>query len=78
MLVTELRGWKENLAMSDDARRKCYLMRNAADEIERLRRCISMAMGCISPLSKNIDEVLAWQRLLDASEGREPRPRVTR
>lgn len=45
-------------------------------EIKRLRLCISMAMGCISPLSKNIDERLAWYRLLDALEGRFPRPHI--
>ena len=42
-------------------------------DVERLLRCINMAMGCISPLSKNIDERLAWFRLLDTIEGREPR-----
>jgi hypothetical protein len=43
------------------------------EEIERLKRCITMAMGCISPLGKTKDERLAWYRLLDAMEGREPR-----
>ena len=42
-------------------------------DIERLHRCIRMAMGCLDPLSKNYDERLAWHRLLDALEGREPR-----
>jgi hypothetical protein len=42
----------------------------------RLRRCINMAMGCLDPLSSNADERLAWHRLLDAMEGREPRPSV--
>lgn len=42
-------------------------------ELERMLRCIHMAMGCISPLSRNYDERLAWYRLLDAIEGREPR-----
>ena len=42
-------------------------------ETDRLLRCINMAMGCISPLSANVDERLAWYRLLDAVEGREPR-----
>jgi hypothetical protein len=43
------------------------------DENARLRRCINMAMGCISPLSENPDERLAWYRLEDAVNGREPR-----
>jgi hypothetical protein len=42
-------------------------------QVSRQRRCIHMAMGCISPLSANNDERLAWFRLLDAIEGREPR-----
>ena len=42
----------------------------------QLLRCINMAMGCISPLSSSIDERLAWYRLLDALEGREPRLRL--
>jgi hypothetical protein len=46
-------------------------------EEDRLRRCITMAMGCIDPLSKNVDERLAWYRLLDALEGREARPSLT-
>lgn len=45
-----------------------------ANESARIMRCVRMAMGCISPLSKNNDERLAWFRLLDAVEGREPRP----
>lgn len=40
-------------------------------ETGRLLRCIQMAMGCLSPLHPN--EKLAWLRLLDAIEGREPR-----
>ena len=44
--------------------------------VERLIRCIRMAMGCISPLSANVDERLAWYRLLDAVEGKEPRDRL--
>jgi hypothetical protein len=43
-------------------------------DIERMRRCITSAMGCLDPLSRNLDEQLAWHRLLDAIEGREPRP----
>lgn len=42
-------------------------------EEDRLRRCITMAMGCINPLSESRDERLGWYRLLDALEGREPR-----
>jgi len=47
------------------------------EENERLKRCITMAMGCITPLAKNVDERLAWYRLLDAIEGREPRSSLT-
>ncbi len=39
----------------------------------RLLRCINAAMGCLHPLSDRPDERLAWYRLLDALEGREPR-----
>lgn len=42
-------------------------------EISRLKRCISMAMGCIDPESRNPDERLAWLRLHDALAGKEPR-----
>lgn len=37
-LLEELRGWKELPGMSDDAIYKLYVMRRAADEIEKLRR----------------------------------------
>ena len=45
-------------------------------EQARLHRCISMAMGCLDPESKNRDERLAWYRLFDAQagNGKEPRP----
>ncbi len=43
------------------------------DELGRILRCVNMAMGCLDPFSKNLDERLAWYRLLDAYEGREPR-----
>ena len=43
------------------------------EEIERLHRCTAMAIGCLNPESVNLDERLAWYRLLDAKEGREPR-----
>ncbi len=46
-------------------------------EERRLLHCINMAMGCISPLSNNNDERLAWYRLLDAIEGRFPRRALT-
>lgn len=36
-LVRQLRGWEMTERMSDDARRKVWLMIKAADEIERLR-----------------------------------------
>ena len=42
-------------------------------ETDRLLRCINMAMGCLDPNSANVDERLAWYRLLDAITGREPR-----
>ncbi len=45
----------------------------AGAETQRLLRCINMAMGCLDVFSKNPDERLAWYRLLDAIEGREPR-----
>ena len=51
-------------------------MADEQGEISRLMRCIRMAAGCISPLSNNVDERLAWYRLLDAIEGREPRGRL--
>jgi len=41
--------------------------------VEQMRRCIQGAMGCLDPLSTNNDERLAWFRLQDALEGREPR-----
>lgn len=47
---------------------------NTKAEVDRLMRCIDMAMGCLNPGSKNHDEVLAWYRLYDAEMGREPRP----
>ena len=47
------------------------------DEIERLRCCITMAMGCLDPLSKNPDERLAWYRLHDALNGKEARTCLT-
>jgi hypothetical protein len=45
--------------------------------IARLRRCIGDAMGCLDPESpNNPDERLAWYRLHDAMQGREPRARL--
>lgn len=47
------------------------------EEIARLKRCISMAMGCLDPESPhNPDERLAWYRLHDAMQGREPRSQL--
>ena len=43
------------------------------DELGRVLRCVYMAMGCLSPVSTNPDERLAWHRLADALEGNEPR-----
>jgi len=40
MLIAELRGWREMDGMSDDARRKLWLMRKAADEIDRLQEMV--------------------------------------
>jgi hypothetical protein len=42
-----------------------------------MRRCITMAMGCLDPLSNDPDERLAWYRLHDALEGKEPRNCLT-
>lgn len=43
------------------------------DELGRVLRCVYMAMGCLSPIAANRDERLAWLRLSDAVNGREPR-----
>lgn len=40
-LPGQLRGWREVDGMSDDARRKLWLMCKAADEIDRLRERIA-------------------------------------
>lgn len=40
VLIAELRGWHEIEGMSDDARRKLWLMRKAADAIERLQTAV--------------------------------------
>lgn len=45
-------------------------------EIARLRRCIGEAMGCLDSDSANPDEKLAWYRLHDAMQGREPRAQL--
>lgn len=50
-----------------------YGLKPTKAEVERLMRCINMAMGCLDPESKNRDEALAWYRLYDAEVGREPR-----
>lgn len=47
-------------------------------DILRLLRCINMAMGCLDPCSSNWDERLAWYRLHDALDGKEPRERLDR
>ena len=44
---------------------------------DRMRRCITMAMGCLDPLSRDPDERLAWYRLADALDGKEPRSCLT-
>lgn len=49
---------------------------HTVEEVERLMRCIYMAMGCLNPESPNRDERLAWFRLYDAEMGREPRPKL--
>ena len=46
------------------------------DEMGRILRCVNITMGCFDPQSQNADERLAWYRLLDAFEGREPRDRL--
>ena len=66
----------------DELKKYCSLATNkrAIGEIEKLRcdverlmRCIDMAMGCLDPDSANKDEALAWYRLYDAEMGHEPR-----
>ena len=47
----------------------------ALAEIERLRRCINMAMGCLDMFASK-DQALAWYRLKDALDGREPRDKM--
>jgi hypothetical protein len=37
-LSQELRGWTETDGMSDDGRRKLWLMRQAADQLDQLRQ----------------------------------------
>jgi hypothetical protein len=44
---------------------------------DRMRRCITMAMCCLDPLSNEPDERLAWYRLKDALDGKEPRNCLT-
>lgn len=51
-------------------------LHQVSGEVGRLLRCINMAMGCLSPLAKTADERLAWLRLLDGMEGREPRDKL--
>lgn len=46
MLVSELRGWNEREGMSDDARRKIWLMKRAADVISDLRRETGLCPSC--------------------------------
>lgn len=59
----------------DEAVRDGYVeaKREYGAEIERLKRCISMAMGCINPEATDRDLRLAWFRLADALDGKEPR-----
>jgi hypothetical protein len=46
-LCESLRGWIETDGMSDDGRRKLWLMRQAADEIDRLQtRIEAIATTC--------------------------------
>lgn len=49
----------------------------ALAENARLLRCINAAMGCLSAYGATEWERLAWYRLLDAREGREPRDKLT-
>jgi hypothetical protein len=53
------------------------LIADMRKDIDRLMRCIDMAMGCLNPDSENRDEALAWHRLYDAEMGREPRASLT-
>jgi hypothetical protein len=49
-LVAELRGWLEADGMSDDGRRKLWLMRNAADEITLLRSRVERLEGALTEI----------------------------
>lgn len=51
--LAELRGWSETDAMSDDARRKVWLLHRAADEIERLRDKIEALQQLTAGLTRN-------------------------
>lgn len=64
---------KQLRAMPSSLNDACRTMEAAAEYIERSDRCITMAMGCLDAESKNPDERLAWLRLSDGMEGREPR-----
>lgn len=61
--------WMDDVPWADISKEIVELKR----ENKRLLRCINMAMGCITPLSRNVDERLAWYRLADAIQGKEPR-----
>lgn len=54
-LVEQLRGWQENDGMSDDARRKVWMMRTAASEIEHLRKELQSAWTEIQVLREAQD-----------------------
>ncbi len=50
----------------------------AQAKCERLERCVTSAMGCLDASGiGGPDQRLAWLRLLDATEGREPRAALT-
>lgn len=76
-LVSELRaacGYMRNASI--DLSTGCKPDPHTVEEVERLMRCIDMAMGCLNPESQNRDERLAWYRLYDAEMGREPRAKL--
>lgn len=77
--IQELQGELDRSASTVDvlesnARVQAKLTADLGRQVERMGRCVTMAMGCLNPQSKEPDEALAWHRLLDAIEGREPRP----
>jgi hypothetical protein len=53
-IVEQLRDWKETDGMSDDARRKIWLMRKAADMIERGERAFTSLVAAVESESYEV------------------------